>query len=75
MEGQSEVWRKVKGSAIRCTECQMNEGRVLTGETPVGIEYVCTAPDGNCIFMNCPPDNDRWYPDFESVYDDQEEAT
>ena len=70
---RSEVWRRVDGQAVQCTECQMNEGHVLTGEIPVGIEYICTAPNHECIFLHKPLDNDKWYADFRDAYYDKEE--
>lgn len=74
MEKQSEVWRRIGGKAISCTDCDFNKGRVVTNETPVGIEYDCTAKDGICVFMNCKPDNDKWYSNFRDAYNDNQEA-
>ena len=68
-----EVWRKVGGQAVRCTDCQMNSGHILTDDIPVGIEYTCDAPKGVCVFLNEAPDNDKWYADFKDVYKDVEE--
>jgi len=68
---KQEVWRKVDGQAVRCTECWENKKQQLyADEKPVGVEYDCTAKDGVCVFMHKKPDNDKWYGSFREAFDD-----
>lgn len=75
MAKQTEVWRKVDGQAVRCTECEKNREfqirQDVTGEDPpVGVGYECLVRDTGCIFLHKVPDNDKWYPGFREVYAD-----
>lgn len=68
---KSEVWRKIDGAAIQCTECKHNVETVLyANENPVGVDYSCDAEKGICMFLHKKPDNDRWYADFHDVYEE-----
>ena len=65
----SDVWRKVDGKAIRCTECDNDDIDILySNGNPVGVEHHCIAEDGVCVFLKKKIDGQEWWSDFHDLY-------
>lgn len=68
----TEVWRKVNGLAVRCTECTENREQLQEADgNPVGVTYRCEAKDETCVFLNRKIDGQTWWEDFHDIYKEE----
>ena len=71
---KQQVWRKVDGKAILCTDCRKNEMKPVTGGggIPIGIRYECTAEDDICVRLKKPIEDKEAHADFRDFFHKKE---
>lgn len=68
-----QIWRKVDGKAILCTDCRKNETQVLYANgLPVGVQYVCTAEDDICVRLKKPIEDKEAHENFKDFFHKKE---